>query len=139
MHDSCHLPSQEFVIANGPHAITKFMVFQVVYRPHDGGSDLPSPLCGQDAFVPGSTILGSFDFSDAALSCQQISVGLQLEEFTTANDDLGTRVAHTCTKDSIHRFTANCSRCSVQLQIPADASPAFTTDLVCIAIHSGTD
>lgn len=91
----------------------------------------------KQAYRLGEDIVGTFDFEQTDVSCIEFTVSLQCEE--AVNKDF-IAVSPRPRKDNVsivsyntqHQFCANTLKSFLQLAIPLNVTPAFSTLLVCV-------
>lgn len=78
----------------------------------------------------GEDIVGTFDFSNATVSCAQVSVALQSEEHVTEKFRRGKTTPSLVSYNRHHEVCLGLKHSQLVLPIPLHVTPAFTTDLV---------
>ncbi|XP_070543034.1 RAB6A-GEF complex partner protein 2-like [Ptychodera flava] len=88
------------------------------------------------AYKISEDIIGTFDFSEATVSCLQFSVSLQSEENVSEECRRKPSQTSAITTYSKHQeFCLHTQKTHIQLPIPLHITPGFITDILCLKYH----
>lgn len=84
----------------------------------------------KNSYKLGEDIVGTFDFSNATVSCAQVSVSLQSEEHVAEEYRRGKAMPTLVSYNKHHEMCLGLKYSQLVLPIPLHVTPDFTTDLV---------